>query len=70
MAEIPTIWLDRADGASNFKLTKWIPRYLRWYCYAFGPRLPEATAIPTMPATPGMIAGRVPRTLIRKELRT
>ena len=40
VAEIPTIWLDRASGQSNFKLRKWLPRYLRWYFYAFGPKLP------------------------------
>ncbi|MBM3684568.1 MAG: glycosyltransferase [Actinobacteria bacterium] len=39
VAEIPTIWLDRAFGASNFKLMKWLPQYLRWYRFAFGPRL-------------------------------
>jgi glycosyltransferase involved in cell wall biosynthesis len=39
VAEIPTIWLDRAFGQSNFKLRKWIPKYLRWYRFAFGPRL-------------------------------
>jgi glycosyltransferase involved in cell wall biosynthesis len=39
VAEIPTIWLDRAAGVSNFKLARWIPKYLRWYRFAFGPRL-------------------------------
>ena len=39
VAEIPTIWLDRTFGVSNFKLSKWIPKYLRWYRFAFGPRL-------------------------------
>lgn len=39
VAEIPTIWLERATGVSNFKLAAWIPRYLRWYRFAFGPRL-------------------------------
>jgi dolichol-phosphate mannosyltransferase len=39
VAEIPTIWLERDLGTSNFKLYRWIPRYLRWYRYAFGPRL-------------------------------
>lgn len=39
VAEIPTIWLDRPLGASNFKLAAWIPRYLRWYRFAFGPTL-------------------------------
>jgi len=39
VAEIPTIWLDRGTGQSNFRLRAWIPRYLRWYAYAFGGRL-------------------------------
>jgi dolichol-phosphate mannosyltransferase len=39
VAEIPTIWLERASGQSNFKLRKWLPHYLRWYRYAFGPKL-------------------------------
>jgi len=40
VAEIPTIWLERTFGASNFRLWAWLPRYLRWYAYAFGPRTP------------------------------
>src|ERR687893_677542 len=28
VAEIPTIWLDRHVGVSNFKLAAWIPRYI------------------------------------------
>lgn len=39
VAEIPTIWLDRTFGQSNFKMSKWIPKYLRWYRFAFGPPL-------------------------------
>ena len=39
VAEIPTIWLDRVTGQSNFKVRAWIPRYMRWYRYAFGPRM-------------------------------
>lgn len=39
IAELPTIWLDRQAGMSNFKLARWLPRYLRWYRFAFGPRL-------------------------------
>ena len=38
VAEIPTIWLDRSFGVSNFKIATWLPRYLKWYCYAFGPK--------------------------------
>ena len=39
VAEIPTIWLDRVTGHSNFKVREWITRYLHWYRYAFGPRM-------------------------------
>jgi glycosyltransferase involved in cell wall biosynthesis len=39
VAELPTIWLDRDLGQSNFKLKQWIPKYLRWYRFAFGPPL-------------------------------
>jgi dolichol-phosphate mannosyltransferase len=39
VAEIPTIWLDRQAGVSNFRVARWIPKYLRWYRFAFGPRL-------------------------------
>jgi dolichol-phosphate mannosyltransferase len=42
VAEVPTIWLDRTAGKSNFHMRKWIPQYLRWYTYAFGPRLSSA----------------------------
>jgi dolichol-phosphate mannosyltransferase len=39
VAELPTIWLDRDFGSSNFQLKAWIPKYLRWYRFAFGPAL-------------------------------
>ncbi|MGH8985447.1 MAG: glycosyltransferase family 2 protein [Acidimicrobiia bacterium] len=42
VAELPTIWLERTKGASNFKVAKWIPRYLHWYWFAFGSRLSPA----------------------------
>jgi glycosyltransferase involved in cell wall biosynthesis len=31
ITEVPTTWTDRAAGASNFKLWKWLPHYLHWY---------------------------------------
>jgi dolichol-phosphate mannosyltransferase len=43
VAEIPTIWLDRQAGMSNFKLAKWLPKYLRWYRFAYGPGLDVET---------------------------
>lgn len=39
VAEIPTIWLDRAAGESSFKIAAWLPEYLYWYRFAYGPRL-------------------------------
>jgi dolichol-phosphate mannosyltransferase len=39
VAEIPTIWLDRSFGESRFELVQWLPGYLHWYRFAFGPRL-------------------------------
>lgn len=39
VAEVPTIWLDRTIGDSSFDLASWIPKYLRWYRFAFGPQL-------------------------------
>jgi glycosyltransferase involved in cell wall biosynthesis len=37
VAEIPTIWLDRAEGTSNFKVSKWLARYLHWWFHALKP---------------------------------
>ncbi len=39
VAELPTIWLERQSGLSNFKVAAWIPKYLRWYGFAFGRKL-------------------------------
>lgn len=39
VAEIPTIWLDRSVGTSNFKMGEWMGAYLKWYFHAFGPKL-------------------------------
>jgi len=38
IAEVPTIWRDRTDGESNFKLWSWLPQYIRWYLFAFRPK--------------------------------
>ena len=39
VAELPTIWLERHQGVSSFKLAGWLPHYLRWWRFAFGPQL-------------------------------
>jgi len=31
ITEIPTVWKDRMEGASNFKILAWIPEYIKWY---------------------------------------
>jgi glycosyltransferase involved in cell wall biosynthesis len=56
VAELPTIWLDRQLGESRFDLGRFMPSYLRWYFFAFGPRLtPQRLAArratPPPPAT-------------------
>jgi glycosyltransferase involved in cell wall biosynthesis len=38
IAEVPTIWIDRMVGESNFQLRRWLPHYMRWFFYAFGPK--------------------------------
>ena len=55
VAEVPTIWLDRTFGQSNFKMSKWIPKYLRWYFYAYGGAkpLPESPAAPDITISKG-----------------
>ena len=35
IVEIPSVWRDRTQGKSKFKLWAWLPHYLRWYFYAF-----------------------------------
>jgi dolichol-phosphate mannosyltransferase len=39
VAELPTIWLERTLGESRFDLRGWVPKYFRWYRFAFGPEL-------------------------------
>jgi len=37
VAEVPTIWLDRAEGTSNFRVSQWLARYLHWWVFALKP---------------------------------
>lgn len=36
IAEIPTIWIERTHGISNFNLRKSLKSYLKWYFYGIG----------------------------------
>ena len=42
IAEVPATWRDRTEGASHFRLRRWLPHYLRWYGYAFRARIRRA----------------------------
>ena len=39
ISEVPTVWRDRTQGKSKFKLLKWLPKYIRWYLVGIGYRL-------------------------------
>jgi glycosyltransferase involved in cell wall biosynthesis len=39
VTEVPTTWLDRTEGESRFDVLGWLPKYIHWYLYAFGPKL-------------------------------
>jgi hypothetical protein len=36
--ELPTTWRGRTQGESKFRMWAWLPRYLKWYFYAFQPK--------------------------------
>lgn len=62
VAELPTIWLDRQAGVSNFKLAQWIPKYLRWYRFAYGRKLDLAELHDRSPAQPTGVDDSAPGT--------
>ena len=37
IVEIPTIWLERHIGKSQFKVIKWLPQYIYWLLFAVNP---------------------------------
>lgn len=45
VTEIPTVWTERSDGESRFRVAKWIPMYAHWYFFAFGPRLRRSVSV-------------------------
>jgi dolichol-phosphate mannosyltransferase len=51
VTEIPATWRDRAQGQSRFRLWAWMPRYLKWYLYAFRPRRARSRVITLGPGS-------------------
>jgi dolichol-phosphate mannosyltransferase len=39
VGEVPALWYERKAGQSRFRVLRWLPAYLRWYCYAFATTL-------------------------------
>ena len=33
--ELPSVWIERKDRKSSFKIFKWSPAYLKWFFLAF-----------------------------------
>jgi glycosyltransferase involved in cell wall biosynthesis len=62
VAELPTIWLERQTGVSGFKLVQWLPKYFRWYRFAYGRRLELADLQPrsSAEASGGAVTGDRP----------
>lgn len=42
IAEIPTIGVDHLAEVPSLAIVRWLPSYLRWYWFCFGPRLTVA----------------------------
>ena len=36
--EGPSSWCDRERGNTRFRLWKWLPKYMKWYCFAINTR--------------------------------
>lgn len=54
IADVPAQWHEREEGASRFRVVKWLPAYLRWYFYAFATtwlRRPARTVALKRPAS-------------------
>ena len=43
IAEVPSVWSDRTEGESRFRVWKWLPHYLHWYFFAFQRRRPTVS---------------------------
>lgn len=48
ISEVPTVWQDRYEGTSNFKLWQWLPCYLKWYIKLLYTRKPKTKTYNTI----------------------
>ena len=39
ICDVPTIWRERTQGTSKFKMMKWLPKYIHWYLWGILQRL-------------------------------
>ena len=39
ITEVPSVWRCRNTGKSRFRLWKWLPKYLYWYCFGIKSRI-------------------------------
>lgn len=52
IGEVPAAWYERSTGQSRFRVLRWLPGYLRWYCYAFQTTVLRAKSIRTRTVEP------------------
>ncbi len=50
IGEVPIEWYERTAGQSRFRVLHWLPKYLRWYFYAFATTWLGARQVATKPA--------------------
>ncbi len=50
IGEVPIEWYERTAGQSRFRVLHWLPKYLRWYFYAFATAWLGARQVATKPA--------------------
>ena len=50
IAEIPTVWKDRAEGKSHFRILQVAPEYIRWFLWALRARMTSRGRPRNLPA--------------------
>ena len=55
ITEVPTVWHDRAEGQSRFKLIAWLPKYIHWYFWGIKKRISTKFSVIL---SPDILSGR------------